>query len=657
MTATTAPPSNTVTLTINGVAVTAPKGMLLVEAAKLASIEVPVFCYHSRLKPVGACRMCLVEIEKMPRLQTACTTPVAEGMVVKSASDAAIAGQSAVVSMLLANHPLDCPVCDKGGECPLQDNTFKYGSGVSRFEEEKRHKDKAYELSDKIVLDKERCILCYRCVRFHDEIPGDRQLTVVDRGAAGEIDVPEGSTYDSIFQGNVTDICPVGALTSRQYRFRARPWDLQRTPTVCTGCAVGCNVEAHARDGRVLRLVPRENVDVNDVWLCDRGRYGTPPAERDARLATPLVRDAGSTLRAATWAEALTAAGRIALRPSTCVVLAPSLTNEALAVAGGPLRFLLEGSGARFAVAPRAASLWPTQGAIKDVPKAKVVITVGLDVWNELPILALPIRKAVLAGAKLVVIGKDNGLHRDTHAHLVTAQGDERAAVHDLLAALDGKGSSPASQAAAALVKGALTPGAPVTLLVGMHTVADPEGLALARDLARALGADGAQGLVGAPSLAANGAGALQIVPDLAAVDPHGKSGVLHDVWQGNVQNVVLIGDTGMDRDTGRARVVLMRQGLLKDEVYGDGVDVVLPLCHPYEQQGSMTNLEGRVQHMDAAGIPLPGMRPDFAAIAQLSSDLGSTVPQDVRALRKHLAATHPFFGTIRAPSRGLRLA
>src|SRR4051812_19169354 len=181
-TTTTAPPSDTVTLTINGTKVTTKKGTLLVEAARQAGIEIPVFCYHPKLKPVGACRMCLVEIEKMPRLQTACTSPVAEGMVVTTKSDQVVEAQKGVIELLLANHPLDCPICDKGGECPLQDNTFNFGLGVSRFTEEKRHVEKALPLSDRIVLDRERCIMCYRCVRFHQEIPGDESLAAIDRG-------------------------------------------------------------------------------------------------------------------------------------------------------------------------------------------------------------------------------------------------------------------------------------------------------------------------------------------------------------------------------------------------------------------------------------------------------------------------------------------
>ncbi len=262
--------ADSVKLSIDGRELEAPKGTLLVEAAKLIGIDIPVFCYEPRLKPVGACRMCLVQIEKLPRLQTACTTPVGVDMVVHTNTPDVKAAQNGVLELLLANHPLDCPICDKGGECPLQDNTFLYGPGLSRFTEEKRHKEKAFPLGDRIVLDRERCIMCYRCVRFHQEIPGDEALAAVERGADSEIATLDGEPFNSIFAGNTIELCPVGALTSRQYRFKARPWDLVRTPSVCTGCAVGCNVEVHSRTETVLRLgaVPARSTAAPSAGAC-----------------------------------------------------------------------------------------------------------------------------------------------------------------------------------------------------------------------------------------------------------------------------------------------------------------------------------------------------------------------------------------------------
>src|SRR6266851_4494576 len=270
-----------------------PKGMILVDAAKTVGIDIPIFCYHSKLKPVGACRMCLVEIEKAPKLQTACTSPVADGMIVNTKSPKAIAGQSATIEFLLANHPLDCPVCDRGGECPLQDNTFGYGKGASVFAEVKRHFVKPIPLSDKVLLDRERCIMCYRCVRFQKEIAGDETLTVLDRGSWSQIGVLEGRTFDSPFSGNTIEICPVGALTSTMYRFRARPWDIQNKPSVCSQCSVGCNTSLTIRDNKIARVLSRENTPVDDGWLCDRGRFNYGFVASPERLTQPLLRRNG----------------------------------------------------------------------------------------------------------------------------------------------------------------------------------------------------------------------------------------------------------------------------------------------------------------------------------------------------------------------------
>src|SRR5918997_1353437 len=339
------PPSDLVTLTIDGREVKVPNGTLIVEAAKTVGIEIPVFCYHPKLKPVGACRMCLVEIEKVPRLQTACTSPVSEGNVIHTTSANVIAAQNGVLELLLANHPLDCPICDKGGECPLQDNTFKYGLGVSRFTEEKRHLDKALPLSDRIVLDRERCIMCYRCTRFQAEIAGDEALAAIDRGGYSEIGVLEGETFDSPFSGNTIELCPVGALTSRQYRFRARPWDLQRTASTCAGCAVGCNLEIHARDGQILRLIGQDNREVNDGWLCDFGRWETLPPLPERRVIEPLVRSGGA-LVPATWPQAYERAAEVLRSGPAGLLASPSMSSEAIWVFADAMRAALPNAAA-----------------------------------------------------------------------------------------------------------------------------------------------------------------------------------------------------------------------------------------------------------------------------------------------------------------------
>ncbi len=297
-----------VNVTIDDQPVSVPKGTLIVEAAKQVGVDIPVFCYHPKMKPVGACRMCFVEIEKMPRPQTACTTPVGEGMVVRTTTPTVKEAQESVLEFLLINHPLDCPICDKGGECPLQDNTFAYGPGASRYTEVKRRYEKPISISKYIKLDRERCIMCYRCTRFASEIAGDEALTVLDRGSHSEIGLAPGRTFDSPFSGNTIELCPVGALTSDLYRFRARPWDIKDHPTVCTECPVGCNVTLTVRDNSIMRSLARENTPVDDGWLCDHGRFTYRYVSSDERLTQPMIRRDG-TLEAVDWDEAIAYAG------------------------------------------------------------------------------------------------------------------------------------------------------------------------------------------------------------------------------------------------------------------------------------------------------------------------------------------------------------
>jgi NADH-quinone oxidoreductase subunit G len=316
-----------VTLTIDGVEVSVPKGTLIVEAAKRIRNEIPVFCYHAKLDPVGMCRMCLVEvgtpaidpatkqpqldgngnpvIRFMPKPTTACTTPVSEGMVVKVNSEAALADRKAVLEFLLTSHPLDCPVCDKGGECPLQDLTIRHGPGKSRFDyEDKQHFPKKYPLGDLIVLDMERCVICARCVRFQSEVAYDPVLAIEERGRHAHIVTYSTPGFDSHYSGNTTDICPVGALTTRDFRFGARAWEMTNIPSVCNHCSVGCNTVLGTRTGEIKRIMPRQNEAVNEIWICDKGRFGHHFNGSPNRLTTPLVRK-GNELVEASWGEAL----------------------------------------------------------------------------------------------------------------------------------------------------------------------------------------------------------------------------------------------------------------------------------------------------------------------------------------------------------------
>ena len=281
-----------VTLVVDGVEVQAPEGEMLVDAAKGGDVEIPVFCYEPKLGgPVGACRMCLVEIEGIPKLQTACSTPVRDGMVVYTQTDRVKEAQNAVVEFLLVNHPLDCPVCDKGGECPLQDIAMGWGPGRSRVTDPKRHFRKPVPLSPLVRIDRERCILCYRCVRFSQEVAEDEQLQLLERGARRYVGTFDDRPYIAPFHGNIIELCPVGALTAEAYRFRARPWDIEDAGSICTLCPSQCNVKFTVRDEHVQRVLARDNHEVDDGWLCDKGRFGFQMISSEERITTPMIRE------------------------------------------------------------------------------------------------------------------------------------------------------------------------------------------------------------------------------------------------------------------------------------------------------------------------------------------------------------------------------
>src|ERR1700759_3637637 len=314
------PERKTIQLTIDGREVQATEGAMLVDAAKEGDIEIPYFCYEPKLgNPVGACRMCLVEVEGIPKLQTSCSTPVKDWMVVHTQTQRVRQAQNSIVEFLLVNHPLDCPVCDKGGECPLQDITFGWGLGRSRFIEPKPHFVKPLSLSPVIAIDRERCILCYRCVRFSQEVAEDYQLIFAERGAETFVSTHDGHPYVAPFSGNIIELCPVGALTSKPYRFRAPPWDIENAGGICTLCPSQCNVEFTVRDEKVMRVLARDpssagtgggpggNPDVDDGWPCGQGRFAYPGVPVHDRLTHPLVRD-GGRLREVSWERALEAA-------------------------------------------------------------------------------------------------------------------------------------------------------------------------------------------------------------------------------------------------------------------------------------------------------------------------------------------------------------
>lgn len=403
-----------VNITINGKTTAVPKGTTVYNAIQQQGINVPIFCYQNRMPPFGACRVCLVEVEKMPKLQTSCTLEAAEGMVIKTHSEKAMEGRKGILELLLINHPLDCPVCDRGGECPLQENAINYGPGESRFFEEKRHLDKHKHLGPLLVLDRERCIICARCTRFGDLIAGDHALELIDRGYKSEIGTPDDGPAESKFIGNTIMICPVGALTSEVYRFRARPWDNESVESTCTLCPVGCSFILDSRDGEIMRTRSQENPAINDIWLCDKGWFGYEFTNESDRLKTPLIRKNGQ-LEPGSWDEAL------ALIAEKIKKAIPG--GKIAGFGGNPLtvednylfqKLMREGAGTNnvdHRIGMPIFSLTEEGMApgmempLKECEELSFAVFLGLDLTEEFPVIWLRLRQAVNRGAKLLFAG------------------------------------------------------------------------------------------------------------------------------------------------------------------------------------------------------------------------------------------------------------
>jgi NADH dehydrogenase/NADH:ubiquinone oxidoreductase subunit G len=400
--------SELVTITVDDVEVTVPKGTGLVEAALAAGIEIPVFCYEPRLgPPVGACRMCLCEVAPgPPKPQAACTLTAADGMAVKTARTSTLAAeaQNATLEFILVNHPLDCPVCDKGGECPLQDLTFRYGPGNTRMTFPKRTFEKPIPISPTIALDRERCILCYRCTRFSESVAEDGQLVAVNRGALSMIATFEDEPYRAPFSGNVIELCPVGALTSTQYRFEARPWEIQNVPSVCGLCPVGCNISATTREGRVKRILSRNHPEVDEGWLCDKGRFAYGHLRAGDRIEDPLRKAGPRRFEALAWGEALDEAERLLRDAGSAIVTALS-GSETVEQAYALGKLLRRGLGAHAAVLPEAIpdaldAFRAPLSAIRDA--TAVVVLCDEPVAERAPVVDLWIKAARRNGARVL---------------------------------------------------------------------------------------------------------------------------------------------------------------------------------------------------------------------------------------------------------------
>jgi NADH-quinone oxidoreductase subunit G len=580
-----------VTLTIDEIEVSVPKGTGLVEAAAAAGIEIPVFCYEPRLgPPVGACRMCLCEVAPgPPKPQAACTLTVADGMVVKTArtSEMAAESQNATLEFILVNHPLDCPVCDKGGECPLQDLTFRYGPGSTRMTFSKRTMDKPIPISPTIALDRERCILCYRCTRFSETVSEDGQLVARNRGASSVIATFEDLPYRAPFSGNVIELCPVGALTSTQYRFEARPWEIQNVPTVCGLCPVGCNVAATNREGKVKRILSRNHPEVDDGWLCDKGRFAYPALHAPDRVTTPLKRTGGRRFTEASWDEALDELERLARAAGNRVVLAFS-GSETVEVAYSLSRLVREGFGAHTVVLPEETS--PALGAYRRplswIRDADAVVVVGdAPVVERAPVVELWIKAARRHGAKVVTVGASGSVQTAPGAYTLPAEELEGATRVAIVWAGSGArgGEEPARWASE------LGAGHEVAVY---HLPATPNG----------------RGVPAGWDAAGDG--------EAAKLD---RIGLL-----------IVSGDETADSPSirelaGRADAVVAL-AMFADEARPIA-DLTLPGTSYLERDGTMVNLEGRVQRLRR--VVIPPCPDELAWISRLASRFGVELPPD----------------------------
>lgn len=638
-----------VTLTIDDKQVTVPAGTVVVDAAKKAGIDIPVFCYHPKMEPVGMCRMCLVEIGRPlidratgqvalnedgtpkiqygPKLETGCTVPVSEGMVVRTQTQQVREARNGVLEFLLTSHPLDCPICDKGGECPLQNLTLGYGPGESRFRfEDKKHLAKRVPLGELILLDRERCIQCARCVRFQDLVVDDPVIGFYNRGRSLEIVTFSEPGFDSIFSGNTTDICPVGALTSADFRFSARPWELTPSASICTHCPVGCNltinVRREAKAGGVpviKRVMPRQNEMVNEIWICDKGRFGYHFAESRERLEHPLVRRDGE-LVPASWDEALDLVGSKIKETQNLVALAGGrLSNEDLfnlreltkAWNGKALLYTEMAGGdltARFGLPPGSN--------FADMGKGSAILVIASDLHQEAPLWWLRVKQAAQRGAALIVANPRPTRLDHYAAHIVRYDYGEEVAI---LAAFQAGSQAPEDLRAAAA---AFAAAENRVILFGSDGLALAGSRSLAQTAASVLASHGRSGVPNNGLIGvwprANDQGAWEIgfrpAEDLAA--EMSAAGVLLIAAADPAGD-----DPALAEEVEQAGFVVVQELSLSETARR--ADVVLPAQAWVEREGSLTSGERRVQRYYPALPPRGESRPDYAIAAQIGQRLG----------------------------------
>ncbi len=595
-----------VSLVVDGKSVEVPKGTLVIEAAFAAGSDIPYFCYHPRLTSVGACRMCLASVElemfgqRRASIMATCTIPAADGMVVKTTTPDVKKAQNGVLELILANHPLDCPVCDRGGECPLQNMTISYGPPNTRFIEDKRRYVKALPISDHVVLDRERCITCMRCTRFASEIAGDSKLGLINRGAQSEVGPFLGGTFDSNFSGNTIEICPVGALTSRQFRFKGRPWEVKSADSICTKCSNGCNIAVGHRMGEVVRINGRVNEQINEEWTCDKGKFGNADVNSPERLTVPLIRDAHGILVETDWDTAL------ASIVNNMQFVAENYGPNAIAAFGTTtgtiednilLRQLIQGvfGSAHLAYQLTEAPRRLPKATIASVESAKHIVVVGMDLAYDQPMYYLRTVKAQRSGASIDTLASAAELGS------VTLTPDSVVLVPDSLTASDYLTVEQTCTAA----------GCVYSLLV---TDANAHGPYLA-------GFDGTD----SPSVD-------ELKSGLAA---SGKSAeVLNELLLANVKHLFVMGCDPVKHLSDR---VLVEKAFSADafvvvtsqfmNATAAKASVVLPIASFAETAGSYMNVDGQIQTVDAVVPPKAGCRPQWQVMLELNARAGNPLP------------------------------
>ena len=687
-----------VTLTIDGVEVSVPKDTLVIRAAERLGVQIPRFCDHPLLEPVGACRQCLVEVvdagngRPIPKPQASCTLAVAEGMVVQTQVSSPVAdkAQQGIMEFLLVNHPLDCPVCDKGGECPLQNQAMSNGRGETRFVEAKRTFPKPINISAQILLDRERCVLCARCTRFSEQIAGDPFITLIERGSLQQVGIYEKEPFESYFSGNTIQICPVGALTSASYRFRARPFDLVSSPSVCEHCASGCALRTDHRRGKVTRRLAGNDPEVNEEWNCDKGRFGFLYARQPDRLTHPLVRDEDDgALRPASWTEAFVVAARglRAVDGAVGVLTGGRLTAEDAYGYAKFARVALRTNDIDFRARPHsdeeadflASSVVARSLEVSyaDLERARKVVLVGFEPEDESPIVFLRLRKAVLGSSTRVFSVApytSRGLQKLRGTLLVAVPGQEPSVIEDLGrggqgelgSALDSgdvilvgerMASVPGALSAVAALagttgarlawvprragdRGALETGCLPRLLPGGRPVEDPTARV---DLAAAWGVSAL------PTRRGRNTGAI-----IAGA----ASGALRALVVGGVELDDLPDPAAAAAAIERAEFVVSLE--VRASAVTERADVVLPVAAVSEKAGSFVDWEGRVRAF-APVLREAGALPDLRVLAGIADEMGVDLGfRTVAQARSEMIDIGPWDGdrvaapTVSAPPAGV---